>query len=73
MLFFTADSATCPKHGVMWTRFEDGLQLTPEDSERHLFDDKKLVGLCIRVTATFLDALAHRDAKYAPLAPPRVH
>lgn len=72
MLFFDTNSPAFPKLGVTWQRFDSGLELTPDDSERHFLDDKAMFELCIDVVVNFLRALAEKDAKYAGLAPPAI-
>ena len=73
MLFFETSSPVCPELGVIWQRFDSGLELVPDDSERHFLDNEGFFDLCIQVVVNFLSALAERDAKYAWLAPPRLH
>jgi len=72
MLFFKSDSPRCPKQGVIWERFEDGLEVMAVDEERYLFDNP-FHALCIGMVATFLAETAKKDAKYAWLAPPQMH
>ena len=73
MLFFDSRSPVCPALGVTWQRFDTGLELVPDESERHLLDNEGFFDLCIQIVVNFLSTLAERDAKYAWLAPPRVH
>ena len=67
MLFFKSDSPRCPKQGVIWERFEDGLEVMAADEERYLFG-KSFQALCIGIVATFLVETAKKDGKYAWLA-----
>ena len=71
MIFFKSGSARCPKQGVIWERFEDGMELMVVDEERHLFK-KPFQTLCIGIVATFLVETAKKDAKYAWLVPPHM-
>ena len=73
MLFFDTNSPVCPELGVIWQRFDSGLELVPDDSEQHFLDDDAFVDLCTQIVVNFLSTLAESDAKYAWLAPPRLH
>jgi len=73
MLFFETSSPVCPELGVIWQRFDSGFKLVPDDSERDFLDNEGIFDLCVQIVVNFLSALAERDAKYAWLAPPRLH
>jgi hypothetical protein len=73
MLFFDTSSPVCPQLGVTWQRFDSGLEVVPDDSERHFLDNEAFLDLCVQIMVNFLSSLAERDAKYAWLAPPRMH
>ena len=73
MLFFQSDSTECPKSGVLWLQFKDGLVLATEHFEVNFLKVQPFMDLCFRMAATFLDTLAHRDPKYSALAVSTVH
>ena len=73
MLFFRDGSTDWPKHGVLGLLLEEGLVVAPEDSETRFLENQASIDLCLRMTTTFLTALAHRNPKYAVLVLPTVH
>ena len=72
-LSFEATSPGWPNHGVLWVRFDNGVELVPEADDADLLDNPGLFNLCVQITGIFLDGLASRDPKYSTLPPPKVH
>ena len=73
MLFLRSDAPEYPTHGVLWLQLEGRLVVAPEEYEVSFLEEQAFIGLCFRMTASFLDTLAHRDPKYSALAVSTVH
>ena len=62
-----------PEHGVLGLLLEEGLVVAPKGSETRFLENQASIDLCLRMTTTFLTALAHRNPKYAVLVLPTVY